>query len=116
MNIYLFIFYGAKIYVSTCLQQDLVAGQLVNITDKLYFCKWYLFPIKVQKSLPIMIRAAANPIFMFGFGTTSCIRTTFQAVILHFILSFEQYFQSDMLFHITNAGFSYFTMLRQVND
>lgn len=60
-------------------------GQNVNdafdeCSDMIERLDWYLFPAEVQKTLPIIINFAQQPIVFECFGSTACVRATFKYV------------------------------------
>lgn len=104
-----------------CYFGDKVTSQFSSICDTLCSINWYLLPLNIQKTLPMVVFAAERFVYLKGFGSTSCTRETFKRVLSIFIQSTVSFcFFTDQLinslqFQIVNAGFSYFTMLRQVN-
>ncbi|XP_031634995.1 odorant receptor 94a-like [Contarinia nasturtii] len=78
-----------------CYFGDELTNRFDVIQNKVYLCNWYLFPLNLQKCIPMIIFSMHKPIHLQGFGSSSCTRDTFKKIV--------------------NAGFSYFTMLRQLS-
>lgn len=51
-----------------------------NICELIDQLKWYLFPINVQKILPLIIISVQTPIDLECFGSISCSREVFNCV------------------------------------
>ncbi|XP_031636515.1 odorant receptor coreceptor-like [Contarinia nasturtii] len=64
-----------------------------QIEDKIYSCDWYLFPMKIQKLLPIVLMSGEKPVIIQGFANLKCTRDAFKKVV--------------------QGGFSYFMTLQQ---
>lgn len=43
---------------------------------------WYLFPIKIQRMLPMIIADAQQPVEVECFGSIACTRETFRKVVI----------------------------------
>lgn len=63
-----------------CELGERVAKQFDLFDDKLNLCKWYLFPIDVQRMLLIFICDTQQPKFVRGFGNIICTRDSFKSV------------------------------------
>lgn len=63
---------------------DQVTTQFGGIDSKLYLCNWYNLPIELEKNIPMMLLSVQKPIYLRGFGSTSCTRETFKKVCVFF--------------------------------
>lgn len=58
--------------------------QMTNAFDKLevVMCEleWYLFSVKVQQMLPLLLIIAQEPVRLECFGSTACLRESFKKV------------------------------------
>lgn len=59
---------------------------MLELYDSLVQFDWYLFPIEVQKVLPICFLSVQEPVEIKCFGSIACTRETFKKV-----KSFEYY-------------------------
>lgn len=59
----------------------------------IFHCDWFLFPMNIQRMLPVIIQNARQPVYFRGFGNVICTREAFKGV--------------------ANLAFSYFFILRQ---
>lgn len=57
-----------------------------NVFDQL---DWYLFPIKIQRLLPVAVMNVRQPVVVKCFGNISCCRDQFEKVSLINSLSFD---------------------------
>lgn len=74
-----------------------IVGDRFNEIDFYSQCDWYKYPNHIQRLLPVLIiNTTQQPIYIKGFGNFLCNRETFRSVV--------------------NGGFSYFTLLRQVEQ
>lgn len=51
--------------------------------DAISYCRWYLFPIGLQKKLVIVMANAQQLATLRGFGNTPCLRESFKKVCIH---------------------------------
>lgn len=63
-----------------------VSNQLDAITDSIYECEWYSFPIEEQKMLLTVMIATQQPIIFNGFGNIQLTRDTFKKVHIFFVI------------------------------
>lgn len=52
----------------------------VDVNDIIDEFNWYAFPTEVKRMLPLIIHAAQQPVAIECFGSTMCVRETFQKV------------------------------------
>lgn len=45
--------------------------------------KWYLFPVEVQRIMPIVIHFGQQPVLFYCFGSTACTRDTYKRVCIN---------------------------------
>lgn len=57
-----------------------VTDEFEKFNDELCRCKWYLWPIEMQKSMIIFIVGTQEPVLIRGFCNIVCIRETFKKV------------------------------------
>lgn len=61
-----------------------LAQRLTNgfdeIFDEIVVFKWYLFPLKMQKLLPIMLIGTQEKVVLDCFGSIAVVRDTFKSV------------------------------------
>lgn len=48
--------------------------------DELYHCDWYLFSIKFQRMLLMILTNSQQPVVIRGYGNIECTRDTFKKV------------------------------------
>lgn len=98
-----------------CYFGDQMTSRFENIQSTLYLCEWYLLPIELEKSIPMILQSSKKCIYLQGFGSSSCTRETFKKVFFKLsIKKINNFINYLIIFQIVNVGFSYFTMLRQV--
>lgn len=96
-----------------CYFGDEVTSRFDGIETKLYLCNWYLLPLPLEKCIPMIINSTHKPIYLQGFGSTSCTRESFKKVILiveqkcwiFFIFSIESFL--DYLMFSSNFSHSF---------
>lgn len=102
-------------------------GQRINIAfaecaDKVVLFDWYLFPVKFQRMLPLIINFTQQPIDIKCFGSLACDRDTLKKVrtkmenSCHSSIVNEPTLgglKSIVFSQVIKTAFSYFTMLRQ---
>lgn len=78
----LFLILAAALVFSyfICFFGDEVTTHFAYVNESIYLCDWYLFPLKMQKSLPPMIILAQKPLYIGNFGPVHCTRDTFKKV------------------------------------
>lgn len=67
--------------VMFCEAGHMVGNRCVGFSDAIGQCKWYLFPIKIQQMLIIVMANSQNSTPIHGFGNILCSRETFKKVI-----------------------------------
>lgn len=84
--------------------------------------KWYLFPVEVQKMLPMILRFVQKPVVLKCFGSITTDRETFKNVSAVKTIDKFQYLDPSKIYFIPKfhcilqifkTAFSYFTILRQ---
>lgn len=80
---------------------ELLRVRFDELNDDIYKCGWELFPMHIQRLLPIIIINSQQPVLLWGYGGFSCTRETFKRVV--------------------NGGYSFFNLVRwiiinEVND
>lgn len=63
-----------------CSFGDQVTNRLIEISDMIFGCAWYQYPIDVRKSQLMMMMSAQRPIFIEGFPNYKCTLDTFKKV------------------------------------
>lgn len=63
-----------------CEMGERLSSQFVTINDALSKCKWYLFPIKLQRMLVIVTANVQQEAHIQSFGTLPCLRDSFKTV------------------------------------
>lgn len=63
-----------------CELGERVTGAFLEICDGISVLDWYAFPIEIQKTLPIIMINAQEPVALECFGSISCGRDIFKAV------------------------------------
>lgn len=59
----------------------MVTEQFDVFDDEIYFCNWYLLPIKMQKMHLIFIQNTQEPAVIRGYANIRCTREIFKMVI-----------------------------------
>lgn len=60
-----------------------VASHFQSIAVTIYQCDWYLFPLNMQKWLPMTLALAQKPIYICQFGQIHCTREIFKRVCFY---------------------------------
>lgn len=94
-----------QLVFGACELGQMVANQFDIFNDKLDQCKWYLFPIDVQRMFVIILANSKQSIEISAFGNVPCTRDTFKKVPIHFIFILQKKF---VIPHWFNIGFVYF--------
>lgn len=101
-----------------------VAEQFFDFNDKLNQCKWYSFPLDVQRILLIFMGDAQQPTFIRGYANILCTRNSFKEVrTLVMDFSIKNHFDPFHMIFIhfifiiqtVHGGFSYFMLIRQID-
>lgn len=87
-----------------------LTGRFFKIDNEIFNGVWYLFPINIQKMIPILINNTQQSIYLRGFGNISSSRQTFKEVI-HLHLQFSN--NTSINLQICGSAYSYFTILQQ---
>lgn len=99
-----------------CYFGEHVTRRLEDVNGMFYQCDWFLFPIEVQKLMPVIIMNAKQPIYIGKIAGLYASLEVFGNVISKSRpyccnrISFWLWF---IPFQIVKAALSYFTMLRQ---
>lgn len=65
---------------ATCEVYGMISSEFDTINDVIDQFDWYLFPINVQKALPMILLNVQQPIDINFFGSIRCNRETFRKV------------------------------------
>ena len=57
-----------------------------DIDDSIFQLDWYLLPFELQKTLPIIVNYAQQPLVVQFFGSYSCSRNQFKKVSLWYLV------------------------------
>lgn len=76
------MFWSFMVIFLLCNYGEQVTSEIEEIHDNLYDCDWYLFPIKEQRMMQLILVTAQQPINLQGFGNILLTRDTFKKVIL----------------------------------
>lgn len=63
-----------------CEPGDAVANQFDEFTDEFTQCKWYTFPVEMQRMCVIVLANAQQPTAVQGFGNLECTRQSMKRV------------------------------------
>lgn len=74
------IFWSIAANFLLCTFGEQVSNQLDAITNAIYQCEWYLFPVEVQKMSLTAMTATQQPVIFCGFGNILLARNTFKMV------------------------------------
>lgn len=117
-----------------CELGEMVTSQFDAFNDALERCNWYSFPIEIQQMMIIVLANAQQPITIRAFGNIICTRETFKKVInpvMEELSSFNEKSTTfellivwnaihsisySFVFQTINASFSYFMLLRGINQ
>lgn len=70
--------FGAVFIICELCQR--VSNQCDDVGDIIGQAKWYLFPAKIQRILPLIIANVQEEVFVECFGSIACNRETFKRV------------------------------------
>lgn len=65
-----------------CELGEMVTRHYDKVDQILLSCKWYKFPIEIQRILVIAIQNIQQPVVIVGYGNIVCRRETFKKVIV----------------------------------
>lgn len=71
---------------------ELLRVRFDELNDDIYTSGWELFPMQIQRLLPIIVINTQQPVLLWGYGGFSCTRETFKRVV--------------------NGGYSFFNLVR----
>lgn len=60
----------------------MVCNQFEMFNHELDQCNWYLYPIKMQRMLAIVMVNSQQTVFIRGYGNLACVRDYFKRVII----------------------------------
>lgn len=75
-----FTMYAFGTVFMSCELCQKVTNGCEEFSDRIGQLKWYLFPIKIKRFLPIVILHAQQPTVFKCFGSIACDRDTFKQV------------------------------------
>lgn len=64
----------------TCELGEQVADTFIKFNDEIGQCRWYTFPIELQRMLATVILNAQQPVIIQGYGRALCTRNAFNKV------------------------------------
>lgn len=96
-----------------CNQGNLLTNRFEDFENIICQKEWYLFPIEIQKVLPIIINGLQDTVLLRGFGSIACTRSTFQNVNVFFAFLVHLKYILFFIFQIVKTGSSYFLVLRE---
>lgn len=113
--------YAFGVIFSICEFGQQLSNRFDEIHSSIWEMDWFLFPIKNQKMLTVVLAIAQQPSRVVAFGNVAVTRETCKSVIfIHFLNDFLRIFFNSMqlpielvLFQILNSGFSYFIIFRR---
>lgn len=76
------IFYAFGIVFFVCELSERIINAFGKINDIIEQFDWYLFPVQMQRIMPVIIINAHEPIAIEYFGSRSCSREDFKKVSL----------------------------------
>lgn len=81
MKVIFLLFWSiASLLVATSFGEEITSRY--HAIDIYQVCKWYQFPAKVQRLIPLIINGAQQSGILKGYGKTSCSRDTFKKVMM----------------------------------
>lgn len=109
------VFYAFGIVFTVCELSERIINSFEQINDVVHQFEWYLFPVSIQRILPIFIINVHQPIDIAYFGSRSCSREAFKKVRIYRILCVCVVMQSFkyIFIQVVNTGFSYSMMFNQ---
>lgn len=81
MEILCMLLWSFGIVFSFCEVAQVCTDEFEHLNDELHQCSWYLYPIKLQRALVIVMSNAQMPMIIRGFANSSCTRESFRQVI-----------------------------------
>lgn len=103
----------------TCNYASNVTTKLSSVSDIISNSFWYLYPIDVQKLLPLAIHRSQLPFRLTGYGVITCSMATYLAVCIS-LKSFKRIFVQEISFHnfsiyfqLFKSAMSYFVVFRK---
>lgn len=63
-----------------CIFGQRLSNNFENLNESVFMCEWYRFPVKSRKLINAMLLAAQYPVYIRGFGSSSCTLETFKEV------------------------------------
>lgn len=73
-----------------CELGELISEQYEKVDLQLFECKWYRFPIQIQRELVIVIANVQQPVYIYGYGNVLCTRDTLKEVRLYWVEILKQ--------------------------
>lgn len=64
-----------------CELGEQISTRFEDINDDIYQMDWYLFPMKLQRHMPLILQVSQQPVGIRGFGNFAVSRETFKKVI-----------------------------------
>lgn len=107
------MFWSFSLIFFYCEFGENISGQFDELIDVIYQFKWYSYPVKMQRMIPIILKGTQHPIVLRGFGNVMCKRFMFKQVKQTENAYFPKRFSISTNFQVVNAGFSYFMVLRE---
>lgn len=74
------VIYAFGAFFIACELGQRVDQTFIECSDVINHLKWYLFPVDIQRVLPIVINFAQQPVIFECFGSTTIVRETFKGV------------------------------------
>lgn len=94
-----------------------ISSEFDEINDMISEFDWYLFPLKMQKMLPLIMMSAQQTVEFEIFGSFYWNRVAFKKVTNKTTrqVSAQDYISAFVLFYrqVVHCGFSYFMILRR---
>ena len=72
--------YARGVVLIICELGQRVSDAFQQIADTIENFNWYLFPMEIQQTLPILLMGAQQPVVLECFGSISASRETFKNV------------------------------------
>lgn len=82
-----------------CYYGDKVTSTFEDLRDFIYLSDWQLFPLEMQKYMPIMLMFAHEMVYMHAFAEIHCTLQTFEQVIF-ISYCFLHYFKIHGIFRL----------------
>ena len=74
------VIYAFGVLLITCELGQQINLAFIDCSDMIDQFDWYLFPIEIQRMLPLILNFAQQPIEVKCFGSAACDRETFKYV------------------------------------